>query len=146
MTPKEEVEVLMNEGMKFASLMLSQHGEFLPFGNALKPDGRIVAVGASDGTEHPKSQTLIDLLVDGFKKAVSRGEYTAIGIFFDVRISRPADGKKVDAVQVGLEHKDGYCADVFFPYTVTHGQVSLGEIFAQSRDAVVFAGSRNDAA
>src|SRR6266487_4654108 len=141
MTPKEEVEILMNEGIKFAKQMLSQHGEFLPFANALRPNGKIVDVGASDGTEQPKSQNLIDLLIDGLRGAVSQGEYIAIAIFFDVKVSRPGDGKKVDAVQVGVEHKDGYCADVFFPYTLTQGDVTVDGVFAQSREAVLFAGS-----
>ena len=138
MTPKEEVEVLMNEGIKFARQMLGEHGEFLPFGNALRPNGKIVDVGASDGTEHPRSKALIDLLIDGFRQAALEGEYVAIAVFFDVRVSRPSDGQKVDAVQVGLEHKSGYCADVFFPYTLAQGRLDFGEIFAQARDAVVF--------
>jgi hypothetical protein len=138
MTPKEEVEVLMNEGIKFAGQMLSEHGEFFPFGRALRPNGKIVDVGASDGTEHPRSQKLIDLLVNGFKEAARQGEYIAIAIFFDVKVARPSDGRKVDAVQVGLEHKTGYCADVFFPYTLAQRDVAFGNIFAQKRDALVF--------
>ena len=74
--------------------MLAEHGEFLPFGNALRPNGKIVDVGASDGTEHPRSQALIDLLIDGFRQAASQGDYIAIALLFDVKVSRPADGQK----------------------------------------------------
>lgn len=61
-TPKEQVEELMNEGIAFAERMLREHGEFFPFGVVRKSGGSIQHVGASDGRERPPSRELIDLL------------------------------------------------------------------------------------
>src|SRR5437588_831558 len=61
-TPKEDCEKLMNSLLPFAEKMLREHGEFHPFGGAMKPDGDIVHHGAYTGQELPKGQELVDLL------------------------------------------------------------------------------------
>lgn len=138
-TPKEQVEELMNEGIAFAERMLREHGEFFPFGVVRKSDGSIQHVGASDGREQPPSQDLIDLLNQGFRKGAESGDYAATAIFFDVLITPPGSSTKTDAVQVGLEHRAGYCVDVFFPYhRGSDGGVQWGELFASKREGSVF--------
>jgi hypothetical protein len=138
MTPKEQVEQLMNEGLPFATRMLAEHGEFHPFGVALTAEGVIQHLGATDGREHPPAQALLDLLLGAMRAGAKEGKYTAIAVFFDVRVQRPGAHSKSDAVQVGLEHRDGYCADVFFPYSLKAGSVAYGDVFAQQRDGSVF--------
>ena len=44
---KVDAETLLNSALPFAEKMLSEHGEFYPFGEAMKPDGQIVSVGAA---------------------------------------------------------------------------------------------------
>jgi len=138
MTPKEQVEQLMNEGIPFVKQMLSEHGEFYPFGVALMADGKIRHVGAKGDSEHPRSQDLLDILFVALRDGAKDGKYKAIAVFIDVRVPRPTDGRKVDAVQVGLEHRDHYCADVFFPYTIAGSSVAFGEVFASKRVGVVY--------
>ncbi len=138
-SPKEQAEELMNEGIAFAERMLREHGEFFPFGVVRKADGSIQLVGASDGQEQPPSQALINLLNQGFRKGAQAGDYTATAIFYDVLITPPGSPAKSDAVQVGLEHRSGYCVNVFFPYQrSSDGTVQFGELFAGRREATVF--------
>jgi len=138
MTPKEEVERLMNDGIPFAKTMLSTHAEFYPFGRALTPGREIQWVSATDGTGYPPSQVLLDLLIEAFRRGAHEGKYAAIALFFDVRILDPHTGHKTDAVQVALEHQLGYCADVFFPYSLAKGSVTFGQLFASPRQGLVF--------
>jgi hypothetical protein len=77
MTPKEEVERLMNEGIPFAQKMLTEHGEFYPFGVVMTTTGEIRMVSATTDDEHPTSQELIDKLLAGFQKAAAAHEYKA---------------------------------------------------------------------
>src|SRR5215471_11575087 len=116
MTPKEQVEVLMNEGISFAERMLREHGEFFPFGVVRKADGSVQHVGAWDGRDKPPSKDVSDVLNQGFRKGAESGDYEATAIFMDVLTTPPGGSSKTDAVQVGLEHRSGYCVDVFFPY------------------------------
>lgn len=84
----------MNEVLPFAQQMLERHGEFIPYGGAMKPNGEIVSVAGYDGDEYPPSQDIIDLLKDAFRAAGRSGEYKATAIVFDVRVIPPRDLKK----------------------------------------------------
>jgi hypothetical protein len=42
MNAKADAETLLNAVMPFAERMLAEHGEFYPYGAAMKPDGEIV--------------------------------------------------------------------------------------------------------
>ncbi len=138
MTAKQQVEQLMNEGVPFAKKMLSDYGEFYPFGLVLLADGTIQHVGAKGQSEHPPSQELIDLLIDSFRKGAKEGRYKAVAVVLDVKVKSPTGGGNIDAVQVGLEHRDSYCADVYFPYTINKGTVTFGEIWATRRTGSVY--------
>ena len=138
MTPKEQAEQLMNEGIPFAKKMLSDYGEFYPFGLVLLADGTIQHVGAKGRSEHPPSQELLGLLIDSFRKGAKEGKYKAVAVFLDVKVKSPTTGRNIDAVQVGLEHRDSYCADVYFPYTINKGAVTFGEIWASKRTGSVY--------
>ena len=65
--PKEELDELMNDILPFAKKMLSEHGEFFPYGGAMTTQGEIIHVGASEGDEHPPSQKLLDILIESFE-------------------------------------------------------------------------------
>lgn len=65
--PRDELDDLMNDILPFAQKMLSEHGEFFPYGTAITTKGEIIHIGASDGDEHPNSQQLIDILVSRSK-------------------------------------------------------------------------------
>jgi hypothetical protein len=137
-TPKAECENLMNAAVTFAEHMLQKHGEFFPYGAALKRNGEIVSVAGYDGREQPPSNDIIRLLKEGFIKRAKSGEYKATALVYDVRIVLPSTGKKSDAIAVTLNHRDNYSVVVFFPYQLTNGQLIFGEVFAQKGESDVF--------
>ena len=119
--------------------MLSEDGEFYPFGGFVRSTGEIVHVGAKvKGTEHPKSKALIELLLQSLRERALSGEAKATAIIFDVRIIPPGECEKTDAVQVSTGHTDGFPADVFFPYLIENGRVLFGLTFAQKGDGAMF--------
>ncbi len=137
--PKEELDELMNDILPFAQKMLSEHGQFFPYGGAITSKGEIIHVGASDGDEHPPSQKLIDVLIESFQAKAKSGEYRATAIVFDVRVKPPLSEQKTDAVQINLDHADGLSVECFLPYQLKRkGEVVYGEMFAQKGSARVF--------
>ncbi|QDF75530.1 MULTISPECIES: hypothetical protein [Shewanella] len=52
---KDESQELMDAVLPLAEKLLTEHGEFFPYGGAMTPDGKIVSVAAYDGDEHPPS-------------------------------------------------------------------------------------------
>src|SRR6266536_26149 len=137
-----DLENVLNAILPFAQQMLAKHGEFYPFGATMTMAGQIVAEAASDGHEHPKSQTLIDLLIQGFRSEALAGQIRAAGICYDVRTIPPGQTEKTDAICVGLEHNTGQCVSVFLPYKKGwFGKIQYGQLFASSRDPQIFIGS-----
>jgi hypothetical protein len=65
--------------------MLRTHGAFIPFGGAMRADGKIVSIAGHDGNEHSQPANVIGLMKDGFAEAARRGEYKATAIVCDVR-------------------------------------------------------------
>ena len=135
---KADCEALMNEVLPFAEQMLSNHGEFFPYGGAMRPGGEIVSVAGYDGREQPPSMDLIRLIKAGFVADAKQGQYKATAIVYDVRVALPETGEKSDAIAVSLNHRDGYSVIVLFPYTLAGGKVVHGNIFAREGDADIF--------
>jgi hypothetical protein len=138
MSPREEIDRLLNAMMPFADKMLSQHGEFFPFAGALRPDGSIVSVGAYDGREQPPSADVIKDLLAALRNDAQQGRVDATAIVYDVRLSDPKREQQ-DAVVVSLDHRGGMSANVVFPYMIQRGVVQFGDPIRQINEDKVFA-------
>ena len=128
---KADTEALMNALLPFAERMLTRHGEFFPFGGAMKPNGEIVNVAGYDGRERPSSNDLIELLNEGFRKDAKDGRYKATAVVYDVRVTLPSTTTLSDAIAVALDHRDNYSVVVLLPYTLVGGILQIGEPFAE---------------
>ena len=119
---KQDVELLMNEWVVFGKNMLAEHGEFFPYGAAMKPDGEIVSLAVDTGDERPPSQEIIDVLIRIFQDGAQEGQYKATALFYDVRIPIQDSDDKTDAIAVALDHVDNYSVTVFFPYRIENSE------------------------
>ncbi len=136
--PKVDCEVLMNSVIPFAEQMLSSHGEFLPFGGAMRSSGELVSVAGYDGDERPQSSDVIRLIKEGFIEAARQGQFKATALVYDVRTVVPSTGNKSDAIAVSLNHRDSYSIVVIFPYKIDNGKLTVGDAFAQKGEADIF--------
>jgi len=142
MTDKNDSERLMNGVLPFAERMLRDYGEFHPYGGYLRPDGELVQVGAHDpDTEYPKAKDLIYVLRSAFQEMARDGRCKAVAIVFDVKVKLSGSEGKSDAVQISLDHVNGYSVDVFFPYQIVNREVIYGKTFAQAGKHEIFGGS-----
>lgn len=130
--PSKDIEGLVNYLLPIAQKSLAQYGEFYPYAGCLTPDGEILQLGAQlKDVERPKSQPLIDLLYKHIRSEVEAQHCKASAIIFDVSITPSGATEKSDAIQVCLDHRDGYSAEVFFPYQLKDGQLIQGKPFSQ---------------
>ena len=104
--PKADCEALMNWLLPFARQMLEGHGEFFPFGAAMRPDGQLVPVASFEDTNRPRSADLIRLIKDGFVGGARRGEYKATALVYDVTVKLPSSGETSDAIAISLNHRE----------------------------------------
>jgi hypothetical protein len=130
-----DLDQLLNSLMPFAKRVLAEHGEFSPFGETMKPDGEIVAVGAFGGDKHPPSLNgVIDRMTQVFRQQARTGQLRAGGICYDARTVPPGQTEKCDAVCASMEHQCGEAVNVILPYEKTSdGEVRYGQMFTTSR-------------
>jgi len=129
----------MNAILPLAEKMLGQYGEFYPYGGYMKPGGEIVEVGADDpDTDRPMSKDLIYVLRSSFREMADTGQCKAVAIVFNVSVNLPKSDRKSDAVQICVEHVDGYSAEVFFPYQIINNEIVYDETFAQEGKHEIF--------
>src|ERR1700722_16593427 len=135
---KADCEALMNSVLPFAEQMLQTHGEFLPFGGAMRIGGELVSVAGYDGDEHPQSSDVIGLIKQGFVQTARKHEFKATALVYDVRIKLPPTGESSDAIAVSLNHRDNYSIIVVFPYKIDGGKLTVSPAFAQRGEADIF--------
>jgi hypothetical protein len=137
---KSDAQALVDEFIMFAEKQLMAHSEFYPYGGHMRADGEIVWEGASDGTEQPRSQSLIEILRESHRQRALKGEIRASCIVYDIRTLPPGREQKQDAIAIEIDHRDDYSVVVVFPYTLSaDGALSVEEPFAVSRHNTTFA-------
>ena len=113
---RDDLDTLLNSLLPFAKQQLGKRGEFYPFGNVMQVTGEVQLLAGYADTEHPPSQEVIDLLIEGMQQQAVAGEIRAAGLCFDSRI-RLEDGSPTDAITVDLEHFGGDAVRAFVPYS-----------------------------
>lgn len=145
MSAKAQVERLMNDLYDFAERLLRDYGEFHPFGGCLDTSECITHVGVNLQDEMNFSGAeRVNVLVGALRSAVEQKSLLACSIVTNVSIPR-GNGSKCDAVKIFLEHRDGYCAEVFFVYRLhEQGEFELLDTIAQAGEPFFFSaeGSR----
>ena len=116
-SPQQDCEALMNMAFSFAERLLSAHREFFPFGAAMSPAGKIMAVGGQAASEHADAADVVAVLENGLREGAARGQYKATALVVDVQVVPPGKSSKQDGVAVRLDHRGGYSVVMVFPYS-----------------------------
>lgn len=154
----DEREDILNACIGFAEQMLTDHGEFYPFGVSLRADGLTMdevygdddedgdagaggAGGAAsdiDDAEVPEVPEVVERIVAVHREAAQRGDLLACGTTLDVLLTEP-DGTERDAICVDVEHNAGEPVRCLLPYDLAEdGTLSYGELVAVRLDPEIF--------
>jgi len=98
-----ENEMLIVNGVKeYSSVFLENMGGFYPFAIGLEKNKQIVSIGASDGSEFPEAQDLINLLEKSIPKNIKEKKYILAAICIDIFIHENVEGidTKKDAIEI----------------------------------------------
>lgn len=134
-----ELDLLMSELFPFAEKMLRTYGEFNPFGGYIDATGRIVHAGLDDIQTEESGSDKLSRLVAGLSRIQAEKGARACGFVVNVALPNHNGLEKQDAIRFFLEHKDGYCADVFFCYRLSEeNDFSVTKNFAQQGASVFF--------
>jgi hypothetical protein len=134
----DDVAILVDSGVGVAKKELAERGELAPFAYFMALDGRVQRLTPKQGVELPPSEALLELLQASFRERAAAGECRAVAVFADVVIGLPG-GRQSDALQVGVEHRSGFCANYFYPYRRdTDGTLRFEPPVRSARQGVVF--------
>ncbi len=127
----EDLNMLYNEARGFAEYMLLAHGEFIPFGVSMSPEGTISQVAGDLGTERPTSSEIVERLQASFSQSAELGSIRAAGVCLDMYVVPPGQQDKTDAICVRLAHVSSETVEVFVPYARDSlGIIQLSQPFA----------------
>lgn len=136
----EDLNSLYNAARGFAEYMLLAHGEFIPFGVLMRPDGTIAQVAGERGVERSVSAEMVELLQASFSQSARLGAIRAAGICMEMSVVLPGREDKTDAICTRLAHVSGESVEVFIPHSRdARGALQLGQPFAAVGDAFTLA-------
>ena len=129
--------MLLNRAFRLVRQVLEQHGEFHPFGFALKSDRQIEPVTFQDERGFPPPEDVVKMIQDAFMVSAAKGEVIATALATNVKTTLPAGGQ-TDAVAVALDHRDNYSIVAFIPYQITDGQLATGVLYTRPGGGGIF--------
>src|ERR1700761_9474930 len=109
---QEDFDRLAEVTIAAAQHFLDLNGDFIPFPMAIKSDGELALIGLEQPQppSPPDPTEVIDGIVGLFRER--RGSVRALAIGADIEI--PAEA--MDAIEVRLEHRDGFAITLIVPY------------------------------
>jgi hypothetical protein len=90
-----------------AEKMLEQDGEFAPFGARLAAGGQMALVDVAQTLDEPTNPLIVDALYAAFRLEARSGMIRACAVCWDALVPRNEGGGLMDAIAIGLEHRDG---------------------------------------
>ncbi|GAA4385939.1 hypothetical protein [Hymenobacter koreensis] len=112
-----------------AKHLLTEAGEFYPFGMVLKKDGLVVPVSAFEADEQPELETLVPLLENDIRTELASGKCLAGGIGVDVCLRFSADTPPTDALHIRLLRHDGQAVDYYMTYRLAEDRLICDPLF-----------------
>ncbi len=102
----------------FAESILQEGGEFRPFGARLAAGGQLALIDVAPAIQvkEPSNPLIIDALYATFRLEARAGTIRACAVCWDALVPRETGGGFMDAIAVGLEHRDGEPAIVLLGY------------------------------
>lgn len=93
--------------MDLAESLLEETGEFRPFGARLAAGGQLALIDVAQTFDDPTNPLILDALYATFRLQARAGTIRACAVCWDALVPRAEGGGLIDAIAVGLEHRDG---------------------------------------
>lgn len=101
----------------FAQRMLSDAGDFYPFGAFVNAEGKVEALGAHLGAERPNPQELYRFIQGAVAEMATQGKLSAYAIAANVNVPANLGSPFPDGIRVHVE-APGYSRLIYTPFRV----------------------------
>lgn len=140
--PHPDFQALVDSLLPFAKSLLSEHGDFHPFGAIMASDGAIQWIAADTGEEFPSAQILIEAMTELIKDKAASEEIRAATICYNAVTIPPGEVVKTDVIGFSVEQRSGESVSIFLPYVKREtGHVDYRDMFAFEKTNEFFSSS-----
>jgi hypothetical protein len=137
MTPREELDILLDTAMRRALHQVQEQGNHAPFAMALTTAGEQISVTADDpGLTDPQARHA--WITERVAEAIAAGRYRAVAVARNIALTHTKTGKQADAVEVTLDHCDDQAVTCYMPYEFRRGRVNTAQLVATAPVASFF--------
>ncbi len=135
-----DVQTMLNKLLPIAEDLLLDHGEFFPFGGAMKEGGEVVTISGIDGlnNDQPPASEVIEMLDINLRIGAENDQYYATAVVSNVNVVPPGQSEQTRAIAIMMDHRDGLSMTLVFPYVVKETEVELGQLFAKANERKIF--------
>ncbi len=113
--PIESLVSLLHYCESFAKQMLAASGEFYPFGAFINLEGKVEALAAHMGQEHPNSQEVYAALHGMLVQMANEEKIIGFAVAANVNVPAQYASALPDAIRVHVEAPD-YSRQIYTPY------------------------------
>jgi hypothetical protein len=136
---QQDVRLLVDTSLAVARKTLSEQGDFHPFAFFMKADGGLQRLTPKADAALPEPEAMLQLLQQSFRERAAAGECRAVAVVADVVIALPGGSGQSDALQIGLEHRSGWCRNFFYPFEKSpEGEIRFQKPISGHRAGAVF--------
>jgi len=138
MTPREELDSLLDAAMRKALRLVQEQRTHLPFAMVIGTNGEQAEITGDDsGLDDPRARHA--WITQQVAAAIAAGRYRAVAVARNIELTHNKTGKRADAIEVTLDHIGDQAVTCYMPYDLGRGRLSTGELVATAPAASFFA-------
>jgi hypothetical protein len=137
MTPRDEMNSLLDTAMRLALRQVQAQGKHESFALAIDAAGEQVSIGdevptlLDPETRHGRISALV-------AAAIAAGKLRAVALVRNISLTHAPTGKQADAVEVVLDHRDDSAIRCYMPYQFAKGKFQTAQLVATAAPERLF--------
>jgi hypothetical protein len=120
-THADDCKRLMLAMVPAAREMLTKSRAIFPFGATMSPTGVVTQTDGPIVGSQAQADNTVGQLEAEFRAGARLGRYRATALAHGIRVVPPGKSHEQDAIEVRLDHRDGYSERVLIPYSFVAG-------------------------
>jgi hypothetical protein len=139
---REDMNELLDDGMRTAAHFLQLRGEFFPFAVIKTSTGEVRHVQALLDDPRPDSDQVIASITSSLRQTARSGQCVSAAIITNTRLTDRIAGTTSDAIRAEIDDIDAEPVVCYVPYELNSGELKLGEVKASVGSRTIFLSSR----
>jgi hypothetical protein len=137
MTPREELNTLLDTAMRQALRQVQVQGKHECFALGIDMHGEQVSIGADEPTlldPHTRHARISARVAE----LIAADQVRAVAVVRNISLTHTPTGKQADAIEVVLDHRDDTAIRCYMPYEFRKGKFNTAQLVATAAPERLF--------